>query len=104
MVEYGTTYEETVGMDMTYFYTELSLNDGGYLVKNTRLLLYKKLKKELEDRFGMSCFGEMGGNECIYTIVENNRRNGETFSWKESPTHCMELYMPVLGGNLDDGA
>ncbi|RGY96011.1 MerR family transcriptional regulator [Clostridium sp. AM58-1XD] len=116
------------GMDMMYFYTELSLKKSAQKVVNTRLLLYKNLEKVLTDGFDLSCLKETGEMGCIHTVVETEELLPESriirmmeewgckhglkteervyvnhmtsFSLKESPTYCLELYMPVSGATF----
>ena len=111
------------GLDMTYFYNELTYNGRELTQHGTQLLFYKELEDQLGEAFDPSCYALTEEKMCIYTVltsretlpsadminrmVQWGRSHGietegrvyandmTSFFEEEGATFCLELYMPV---------
>lgn len=111
------------GLDMTYFYNELTFDGKELTQQGTQLLFYKGLEQQLGKEFDPACYPLTEERMCLYTVtectntlpapemVERMVRWGEShgietegrvyandmtsFFAEEGATYCLELYMPV---------
>lgn len=111
------------GLDMTYFYNELTYNGRELTQHGTQLLFYKELEDQLGDAFDSSRYALTEEKMCIYTVLTSRetlpspemvscmvgwgRKHGieaggrvyandmTSFFDEDGATFCLELYMPV---------
>ena len=111
------------GLDMTYFYNELTYNGRELTQHGTQLLFYKELEDQLGDAFDPSRYALTEEKMCIYTVLTSRetlpspemvscmvgwgRKHGieaegrvyandmTSFFDEDGATFCLELYMPV---------
>ena len=58
------------GLDMTYFYNELTYNGRELTQHGTQLLFYKELEDQLGDAFDSSRYALTEEKMCIYTVLD----------------------------------
>lgn len=111
------------GLDMTYFYNELTYNGRELTQHGTQLLFYKELEDQLGDAFDPSRYALTEEKMCIYTVLTSRetlpspemvsrmvgwgQKHGieaegrvyandmTSFFDEDGATFCLELYMPV---------